>query len=182
MTGSPADNPNEFQIGPSGPKLIDIDEIVGLDNFETATPQAGSPRGVSTQPKTVRTSGRESVSNPLSELINIYDDEERREVSLVTPVQITEEKELEKTPSPALNSQIWDLPQNEQEVESVLDTNLPDAPETQAGSPKDVSRSGEEKEETPHQEIDISADDNQVSTKPTPDASISISTQIPNQL
>jgi hypothetical protein len=46
------------------------------------------------------------------------------------------------------------------------------------GSPKDESGSGEQKEETPQQEIDVSAADNQVSTEPTPDASISIDTQI----
>jgi hypothetical protein len=88
------------------------------------------------------------VPNPLSELINIYDDEESPEVSLVTPVQIIEEKEPEKTPSPAPDAQIWDLPQNEQEVESVLDTDFPNAPETQMGSPKDESGSVEHKEET----------------------------------
>jgi hypothetical protein len=42
MTGSPTDNPDEFQTGPSSPELIDIDEIVGLDNPETAMPQARS--------------------------------------------------------------------------------------------------------------------------------------------
>jgi hypothetical protein len=40
MTGSPVDNPDEIQIGPSGPELIDIDEIIGLDDPEITTPQA----------------------------------------------------------------------------------------------------------------------------------------------
>jgi hypothetical protein len=42
-------------------------------------------------------------------LINIYDDEESLEVSLVTPVQITEEKEPEKASSPAPDAQIGAL-------------------------------------------------------------------------
>jgi hypothetical protein len=87
MTGSPADNPDEIQVGPSGPELIEIDEIVGLDNPEITTPQARSPGDVSAQSEIVGTSGRESAPNPLHELINIYDDEESLEVSLVTPVQ-----------------------------------------------------------------------------------------------
>jgi hypothetical protein len=49
----------------------------------------------------------------------------------VTPVHIEEEKEPEKTSSPVPDAQIQGLPQNEQEVESVLDTELPNAPETQ---------------------------------------------------
>jgi hypothetical protein len=76
MTGSPVDNPDESQTGPSGPELINIDEITGLDNPEITTPQAGSPGDVSAQLETVRASGRESAPNPLCELINIYDDEE----------------------------------------------------------------------------------------------------------
>jgi len=56
---------------------------------------------------------------------------------MVTPVQVIEEKENEKTPSPAPDAQIWDLPQNEQEVKSVLDNDLPDALKTQEGTSKD---------------------------------------------
>jgi hypothetical protein len=66
--------------------------------------------GVSNQPEIVITIGRSSAPNPLSKLINIYDDEEIPEVSLVTPLQVIEEKELEKTPSPAPDTHIWDLP------------------------------------------------------------------------
>jgi hypothetical protein len=110
-------------------------------------PPVGSPTGVLAQPEIVRTSGRTSASNPLSELIKIYDDDESPEVSLVTPVHIEEEKEPEKTSSPVPDSQIQGLPQNEQEVESVLDTELPNAPETQADSSKDGPRSGEQNEE-----------------------------------
>jgi hypothetical protein len=147
MTRLPDDNPDESQMGPSGPEFIDIDEITGLDDLEFTMPPVGSPTGVSTQPETVGTSGRTSVSNPLSELIKIYDDDESPEVSLVTPVHIEEEKEPEKTSSLVPDSQIQGLPQNEQEVESVLDTELPNAPETQVDSPKDELGSGEPKEE-----------------------------------
>jgi hypothetical protein len=31
-------NPDEIQAGPSGPELIQIDEIVGLDNLEVTMP------------------------------------------------------------------------------------------------------------------------------------------------
>jgi len=93
----------------------------------------------------VRTLGRESAPNPLSELINIYDDEKSPKVSLVTPVQIIEEKGPEKASSPTPDAQIC-LPQNEQEVESVLDTNQPDALETQEDSPKDEPRLDKQKE------------------------------------
>jgi hypothetical protein len=114
-------------------------------------------------------------------LIKIYDDDESPEVSLVTPVHIEEEKEPEKTSSPVPDAQIQGLPQNEQEIESVLDTELPNAPETQADSPKDEPGSGEQKEEAPQQEINVSMTDDQVSTEPTPDASISIGTQLPDE-
>jgi hypothetical protein len=48
MTWCPVDNPDESQIGPSDPELIDIDEIIELDDPEITTSQAGSPVGVST--------------------------------------------------------------------------------------------------------------------------------------
>jgi hypothetical protein len=110
MTRLPVDNPDESQIGPSGPELIDVDEITGLDDPEFTTPPTRSPTSVSTQPEIVTTSGRESVTNPLSELIKIYDDDESPEVSLVTTVHIKEEKEPEKASSPVVNAQIQGIP------------------------------------------------------------------------
>jgi hypothetical protein len=74
-----------------------------------------------------------------------------------------------------------DLPENQQEVESVLETDLPYAPKTQAGSPKDKLGSNEHKSETLQQEINISVVNNQLSIDPTLDASISIDTQILNE-
>jgi hypothetical protein len=82
-------------------------------------------------------------------MINIYDDEESLEVCLVTLVPIIEEKDPKKSSSPFRNAQIRGLPQNEQEVKNVLETKLPDALETQAYSPKDEPRLGEQKEESP---------------------------------
>jgi hypothetical protein len=48
MMGSHSNNLYEFHTGPSGPELIDIDEIAGLDHPEIETPQVGSSKGVST--------------------------------------------------------------------------------------------------------------------------------------
>jgi hypothetical protein len=91
MTRVPTDNPIEIWGGPSDPEPIQIEETIGSDNLEVSMPQVGSPGGVLAQPEIVRTSGRESTPNPLIDLITIYDDEESSEVSLVTPVKITEE-------------------------------------------------------------------------------------------
>jgi hypothetical protein len=141
----------------------------------------GSPTGVLTQPKVVGTLGRASAPNPLSKLIKIYDDDERPEVSLVTPVHIEEEKELEKTSSLVPDAQIKGLPKNEQEVEIFLDTELPNVLETKVDSSKDEPGLIEKNEEAPHQEIDVSMNEDQVSTEPTLDASISIGTQLPDE-
>jgi hypothetical protein len=122
------------------------------------------------------------VSNPLSKMIKKYDDDESPKVSLVAPVHIEEEKEPEKTYSPILDSQIQGFPHNEQEFESVLDTELPNVPWTQADSPRDEKGSGEQNEEAPQQEIDVSMTVDQVSIKLTPDASISICTQLLDEL
>jgi hypothetical protein len=48
-------------------------------------------------------------------------------------------------------------------------------------NPKDEPGSGEQKEEAQQQEIGISTTKDQVSTEPTPDASISIGTQLPDE-
>jgi hypothetical protein len=86
MKRVPFDNPVESRVGPSGPKIIQIDEIVGLYNLEVTTPQVGSLGDISAQPEIARTSGRESAPNPLHDLITIYDDEDSLKVSLVTLV------------------------------------------------------------------------------------------------
>jgi hypothetical protein len=48
-------------------------------------------------------------------------------------------------------------------------------------SPRDEPGSGEQKEEAPQQEISVSTTDYQVSTEPTPNTSISIDTQLPDE-
>jgi hypothetical protein len=50
MTGSPIDNPERSHVGTSGPKFIDVDELVGLDDLEITMPPTVSPEGVVTQP------------------------------------------------------------------------------------------------------------------------------------
>jgi hypothetical protein len=82
-------------------------------------------------------------------LITIYDDKESLELSLVAPVQITQEKEPKKASSLAPDAQIQGLPQNDQEVESVLDTEILNVLETQMNISMDEPGSGEQKEEVP---------------------------------
>jgi hypothetical protein len=82
-------------------------------------------------------------------LTNICDDEESLEVSQLTTVQITEEKEPEKASSLAPYAQIWSPSQNDQEFESVLDTELLEVPKNQKESPMEEPWSSEQKEEAP---------------------------------
>jgi hypothetical protein len=71
------------------------------------------------------------------------------EVSLVTPVQITEEKEPEKASTPGPDASIQNLPQRDHEVESVLDTELLNLLGTPIDSSRDELGSGGQKEEIP---------------------------------
>jgi hypothetical protein len=108
MMRVPTDNPIARRGEPSGSEPIQLEGITRPENPEIPPPQIGSPGGISTQPEISRTPGRTSIPNPLYDLITIYDDEESLEVSLVTLVQITEEKEPEKasTLGPDAPSQI----------------------------------------------------------------------------
>jgi hypothetical protein len=63
--------------------------------------------------------------------------------------------------------------------ENVLDTQLPNASDTQADNLKDEPGSGDQKEEALQQEINISMTKDQISTNPTLDASISIGYSTP---
>jgi hypothetical protein len=107
-----------------------LKEINESENPEVPPPQIKSPGEISTQPQISRTLGRTSVPSPLFDLITIYDDEEISEVSLVTPVQIIEEKEPEKASTLGLNAPVQIHPQREYEVESALETNPLDIPGT----------------------------------------------------
>jgi hypothetical protein len=93
-------------------------------------------------------------------------------VSLVTPVQITEEKGPGKTSTLGLDAPIQSHPQREHEVESALDEEPLDIPGTPMERSRDELGSGKKEEEIPQQEINISIADYQVSTKPAPDSSI----------
>jgi hypothetical protein len=99
----------------------------------------------------------------------------------VTLVQIIEEKELKRasTPSPDAPSQIH--PQNEHEVESALDDAPIDILGTLMDSLRDDLGSGEQGEEIPQQEIDISTTNYQLSTKPSPNSSIFSSALPPDE-
>jgi hypothetical protein len=176
MTRLPEDNLVKIQVGPNDPEPIQIEEIIGLDDPIVSMPHAGSLGDISAQLDIARTSGRESTPNSLHDLITIYDGEESSEVSLVTLVQITEEKEPEKTYSPTPDAQIKILPQSDQVVKSILDTELVDVLGTQADSLKDELGAREQEEEFPHKEINISTADYQVSIDPSPDTLISAST------
>jgi hypothetical protein len=100
------DNLDRSQVSPSSPEFIDLDDITRLDDSKFTTPLTGSLIGVSTQPGTVEELQRTNASNPLIELIKIYDDDERPKVSLVTPVHIKEKNGPEKTHSHVPDIQI----------------------------------------------------------------------------
>jgi hypothetical protein len=61
---------------------------------------------IPTQHEIPRTPGETGVPNTLFDLITIYDDEESSEVSLITPVPITEEKEPGGTSAPTPDASI----------------------------------------------------------------------------
>jgi hypothetical protein len=175
------DDPIERRGEPSGLEPIQLKKITELENLEVPPPQIRSPGGISTQPEIARTPGRISVPNPLFELITIYDDEESSEVSLVTPMQIMEEKEPERASTPGLDASIQNLPQRDHEVESVLDTEILEFLGTPIESYRDELGSGGYKEEIPQQEIDTSTGDYQVSTKPTFGSLVLIDTSPANE-
>jgi hypothetical protein len=154
MPRLPTDSPEEIPMGPSGPEFIDLDNINGLDDPESTMPLVGSPTGIAMQPEAVGVSVETSVSDPLRELIKIYDDDESPEVSLGTPVHVEEEKGPEKTSSPFPDVQTQEVLQKEKEAESVPDTKFPDALATQADSPRDEPKSGGPEERTPQQEVE----------------------------
>jgi hypothetical protein len=133
-----------------------------------------------TQPQIARTSRRTSVPNPLFNFITIYDDEDSLKVSLVTPVHIAKEKELERASTPGPNAPIQSHPQSEHEVESDLDIDPLDILVTPMEILRDELGSREQEEEIPQQEIIISIANYQVSIKLSPNLSVLASTSAPN--
>jgi hypothetical protein len=142
-----SDEPITIREDPSGLDSIQLEEITSLENPRVPSPQIKSLMIIPAQPEVSRTLGDTGVPNPLFDIITIYDNEESLEVSLVTLILITEEKEPEKTSAPSPDASVQNLPQSDHEVESVLDTKFLNLSET----PKDISRddlgSGGKKEE-----------------------------------
>jgi len=140
------DNPIESRREPSNLETMLFEENIGSENPEFPPPQIRSPGDISTQPEIARKLGRKSVPNPLFDLITIYDDEESSEVSLVTPVKITEEKEPERASTLGLDAPIQSLSQSENEVESALEVEPLNIPGTPMDSSRDELGSGEQEE------------------------------------
>jgi hypothetical protein len=116
---------------------------------ETPPPQIISLGGISTQDEISSTPGRTTIPKPLYDLITINDEEASLEVSLVTLVQIIEDKEPEKasTLGPDDLSQI--RPQNDYEVDISLDSEPLDIPRTPMESSRDDLGSGKQGDEIP---------------------------------
>jgi hypothetical protein len=87
-------------------------------------------------------------------------------------VCVQEEKGPEKTSSPAPEVQTQEIPQKEKEVESGLDTNMPNASKNREDNLNDKSEPGEPKEGFSQKDVGVSMDDAQVSIEPTPNTSI----------
>jgi hypothetical protein len=136
MMRIPTDNPIKIRGEMSGLESIQLEEIIGLKNSRSPSPQIRSTRTISNLPKVSRMPGETGAPNPLFDLITIYDDEESSEVLLVTLVPIIEEKEIEKASSLSPDYPIQNLLQSDHEVESVLEIEFLNLP----GNPKDSSR------------------------------------------
>jgi hypothetical protein len=126
MMRIPLDDPITIREEPNGSESIQLEEITGLENPRVPSPQIRSSVTIPTQFESPRTPGETGVPNPLFDLITIYDDEESLEVSLVTLIPITEEKEPEKTSSPSPDASVQNPLQGDHEAESVLDTEFLD--------------------------------------------------------
>jgi hypothetical protein len=105
----------------------------------------------------------------LFKLITIYDDEEISEVSMVIPMQITEEGEPERASTRGPDASIQNLMQRDHEFKIVSDTELLDLLGTPIDSSRDELGLGGQKEEIP--QLDNSTVDYQVSIEPTPGSS-----------
>jgi hypothetical protein len=99
LSSVPTSNPEEGPIGVGSSELTDPGNINGLDDPESTLPPANSPAGAMNQSKLGRVSVETSAPNPLSEFIDIYNDDESLEASQKTSVHVGEEKGAkEKTP------------------------------------------------------------------------------------
>jgi hypothetical protein len=106
MMRIPSNNPIRIRGDPSGLESIQLEEIIVLEKPRVPLPLIRSLGTSPTQPEVSRKPCETGVPNTLFYIITIYDDEEISEVSLVTMVLITEEKELEKAYAPSLNAPV----------------------------------------------------------------------------
>jgi len=113
MSRIPTDDPITSRRDPSGLDPIQLEEIIEPKKPEVQSPQIRASGGISTHPEISRTSSKKSVPHPLFDLITVYDEEDILEVSLVTPMHITEEKEPDKVSSPALDAPIQSFQQSD---------------------------------------------------------------------
>jgi hypothetical protein len=171
MMRIPSDDPITIREDPRGLESIQLEEITDLKNPRVPSEQIRSSVTIPTQPEVSRTLGETGVPNPIFDLITIYDDEQILEVSLITPVPITEEKESKKASTPSPDALVKYLLQSDHEVECVLDIELLDLSRNPKDNSRDELGSYGQKEEVQKQEIDTSTTDDQVSTEPTPGSS-----------
>jgi hypothetical protein len=175
------DIPEESPPGLSIPNFINPGNNNGSNNSNSIRPPVWSPTCVTIQPEASRVSVGAGVPNPLSELINIYSDDESPETSLNTPMQIQEEKGPEKAASHDPEVQTQEIPRKEKEAKNVLDIKNLEVLETRADDLKGKSEPDEPKGGSPQKEVGNSTADEQVSIEYFPDVSISLDTQIPDK-
>jgi hypothetical protein len=84
----------------NGLESTPLEETIDLGNPRVPSPQDRSSVTIPTQHEIPRTLGETGVPNPIFYLITIYDDEESSEVSLITLIPITEQKEPGGTSTP----------------------------------------------------------------------------------
>jgi hypothetical protein len=171
MRITPTD-PITIREGLNGSESIHEKETTSLENPIVPSPQAISLVTIPTQYEIPRTPGETGVPNPLFDLITIYNDEESSEVSLVTSIPITEEKEPRGTYAPSPNVSFPNPPQGGHEAESILDTNFIDLLGTLEDNSRDELGSSGKKEELQQPEIDTWTVDPQVSIEPVTESSI----------
>ena len=122
-----------------------------------------------------------SVPNPLTEFINIYNDDESSGAPHKTSMHVEEEKGAkEKTPL-VLDVQIQEDTREGKGAESGLDTEMPDVSETRASSPKNKSELNKSEERSPQKDIGDATTSIQASIDLPLDTSIPLDTQVPDK-
>jgi hypothetical protein len=114
-------------------------------------------------------------------MITIYDDEESSEVSLVTLIPITEEKEPGGTSTPSPDASVPNPLRGDHESKSILDTDFINLSRTLKDSSRDELGSSGQKEELQQTEIETSIVDHKVSIELVTDSSILFDTSPANE-